>query len=212
MTASARRVLCTIAHGPYRELLEITGPALERYAARHNYELLVVDRRIAPGRPAAWEKIALLHSLVAQPGIVCWIDADACVLDDAPDIEGALTAQRFLHLVEHRIHGHRIPNSGVMVLRGGPRASRFLERVWHHAASRQHPWWVNAAIIRLLGYRLAPQVRPIRLTVSRLGTGLLDRAWNSIPDDPAPVPRIAHFPGWPISQRLDALRRIARGA
>ncbi len=205
MNAAGRRIVCTIAHGPHRELLDVTGPALTRYAERHGYEPMIIDRRIAPARPAPWEKIALLHSLAAEPGVVCWVDADALVLDDAPDIELSLAPARFLHLVEHRIRGARVPNAGVMVMRGGPRAVSFFERVWRARDATHHPWWDNAAIIRLLGYRLAPSVRPARLSQWRPGIGFLDKAWNSIPADASPHPNIVHFPGLPVGERLRAL-------
>jgi len=202
---SSRRVVCTIAHGPHRALLDVTGPALQDYAARYGYDVQIVDRRIAPNRPASWEKIALLHELVQRHDLVFWIDADARVLPNAPDVVDVLAPRRFLHLVEHRVRSQRIPNAGVMVMRGGLRSKKFLERVWNDVNAVHHPWWDNAAIIGLLGYRMVPTVRPARPSAWRLGVGFLDNAWNSIPEAPAPSPFVVHFPGRPLAERLEGL-------
>jgi hypothetical protein len=204
-----QRVICTMAHGPHRELLDVTRPALERYADRHDYDVQIVEGRLAPARPVAWGKVALLHSLVASHRLVFWVDADAIVLDEAPDITDEVDDARFLHLVEHRVDGERRPNTGVMALRGGRLASRFLERVWDQRQFVHHKWWENAAVAHLLGYRVGPSMRPARLSGWRPLVGFLNRSWNSIPDDPAPRPHVAHFPGLPMTERLTALADAA---
>ena len=202
-------VICTMAHGPHRQLLEVTRPALERYGERHGYDVQVVESRLAPARPVSWGKIALLHSLVASYRVVCWVDADALVLDGAPDIRNDLRGPPFLHLVEHRVQGERRPNAGVMVLRGGRLAARFLERVWDQHQFVQHMWWESAAVAHLLGYRVSPTMRPARASAWRPLVGFLDRSWNSIPHDPSPQPHIVHFPGLPLPERRDALAAAA---
>jgi hypothetical protein len=205
----SRKVLCTAAYGRHVELFDVSGPALERYANAHGYELVVLHERLARGRPPAWDKVVLLHALVADSDLVVWIDCDALVLDGAPDIAGALEPDRFLHLVEHRSEHGRIPNTGVVALRGGDRATRFLDRVWAQQRFVHHRWWENAAVNHLLGYRHLRGVRPVVPSRWRGGVGVLDRAWNSIPDDPSPRPHIVHFPGAPIDERLQELQRYA---
>jgi hypothetical protein len=212
VSPAGRRVICTIAHGPHRALFDVTGPPLERYAARHGYELVVMHDRLAPSRPVAWDKVPLLHTLCTDYDLVCWVDADALVVDDAVDIADDFAPNRFMALVEHRIRGERIPNSGVMVFRGGRVAARFLDRVWRQSAFAQHRWWENAAILHLLGYRVTQPIRPARPSVWRLGVGKLDHRWNSIPADPAAEPVIVHFPGVPVEERLHALRRVTSRA
>jgi hypothetical protein len=203
------RVLCTTAVGPHLALFDVTGPALERYAAANGYEFVVLHERLTRGRPAAWDKVVLLRSLVAERELVVWIDADALVLDRAPDIEGALNADRFLHLVEHRTERGRIPNTGVLAFRGGDRSKRFLEQVWAQRRFIDDRWWENAAVNHLLGYRRVGRIRPVVPSRARAEAAFLDRAWNSIPDDPAPHPFIVHFPGVPLDERLSELRRHA---
>jgi hypothetical protein len=203
------KVVCTTAYGRHLELFDVTGPALERYAGRHGYELVVAHERLTRGRPPAWDKIVMLHSLVASHDLVVWIDTDALVFDGAPDIAGALTPNRFLHLVEHRTSRGRVPNTGVLALQGGTRSQRFLEHVWAQRRFVDDRWWENAAVNHVLGYRQLRGVRPIAPSQWRSGVGLLEREWNSIPDDSSARPHVVHFPGIPLDDRLRELRRHA---
>ena len=192
------------------ELFEVTGPALERYANAHGYELVVLHHRLARVRPPAWDKVVLLHSLVSENDLVVWIDCDALVVDNAPDVSAALDPGRFLHLVEHRTDRGRIPNTGVLALQGGERSRQFLDHVWRQRQFVHDRWWENAAVNHLLGYRdVRGGVRPLAPSRWRGRVGFLDRAWNSIPDDPAPRPHVVHFPGVPLDVRLRELRRHA---
>jgi hypothetical protein len=209
MTRARSRAVCTMAHGPHLELLEVTGPALERYARTHGYESVVVRHRLDPTRPASWDKVVMLRELVRRNDVVMWIDADALILDDAPDVEEELSPRRFLHMVEHRVNGARVPNAGVMVLRGGPASARFLDRVWKQRQFIDHEWWENAAILHLLGYRELDGLRPVVPSVWRFGFGALDHAWNSVPADPSPAPHIVHCAGIPFAERMDHLQSYA---
>jgi hypothetical protein len=204
-----RKALCTIAHGPHRELLDLARPTLELYADEHGYDLHVVEHRLAPHRPPSWGKVLLLHQLVQAYDLVLWVDSDALFVDVTRDVADGLRPGRFLHLVAHRFGHERLFNCGVMVLRGGALSRRFLELVWNQHDLVQHEWWENAAVLRVLGYRLERPVRPARLSPWRAGVGRLDRAWNSIPTDPSPAPVIAHFPGMTQSERLEAMRAAA---
>jgi hypothetical protein len=203
------RVICTLAHGPHLELLDVTGPALARYAARHGYEFVALRHRLEPSRPVAWDKVVLLHDLVARYDTVVWVDADAIVLPGAPDIAEAMRPRKFLHLVEHRTQHGRVPNSGVMALRGGRTAARFLRRVWDQPRFVHALWWENAAVMHLLGYREFPKMRPAIPSAWRAGVGFIDRAWNSIPPDCAPHPHIVHFPGVDLDERKRELTLLA---
>ncbi len=149
--ARPRKVVCTIAHGPHRELLEISRPGLEQFAGGNGYELVAIEHRVAPERPASWGKVVLLHQLVQQYDLVLWIDADALFVDPTRDVASEIDPFRFLHLVSHQIGPERIYNCGVMALRGGAVSRRFLERVWNQHDLVYHEWWENAAVLRLLG-------------------------------------------------------------
>ena len=126
-TRHVRKVLCTIAIGRHRELLEITQPSFDRYADRHGYDVVVVDRTLAPTRAPSWSKVPLLHDLVQRYDVALWVDCDATIVDDSVDIADVLEPHAFLNLVEHRLPSGRVPNCGVIALRGGAR-SRTLPR------------------------------------------------------------------------------------
>jgi hypothetical protein len=204
-----RAAVCTMAHGPHVALLDITAPALGRYAERFGYELVELRHRLDPARPASWDKVVLLRALAREFDAILWVDADAIVLDAAPDFTAALRPRRFLHMVEHRLANGRVPNAGVLALRGGPLTVRFLDRVWAQRQFVNDRWWENAAILHLLGYRERDGLRPYVPSPWRLGFGVLDGAWNSIPEAPVPEPFIAHFPGIPLSERIEYLSALA---
>ena len=197
--------VCTAAHAGHLELLDVTAPALARYASRHGYEMVEVRHRLDPSRPASWDKIVLLRELVDRFDAVMWVDADAVVHERAPAIECEMTTRHFLYMVEHHLGIERVPNAGVIALRGGARSAAFLDRVWVQRDLANDPWWDNAAILRVLGYRRVSGMRPVVPTRWRLGFGRLDPAWNSIPAAPVPEPYVVHLPGMPIGERLAQL-------
>lgn len=209
---SLRKIVCTMAFGPHRELLEIARPTLEAYADRNDYELLTAEHRLAPDRPPSWGKVVLLHELVQQYDLVLWIDADALFVDVTRDVADEIRQHRFLHLVEHRIGDERIFNCGVMAFRGGALSRRFLERVWNQRDLVFHEWWENAAVLRLLGYRLQHPIRPARPSAWLAGVGRLGGEWNSIPDCPTPAPVIEHFAAMTQDARRTAMRVAAGSA
>src|SRR5262249_9229398 len=144
-------------------------------------------------------------ALVREYDTVLWVDADAAVLDVAPPIEDALAPKRFMYMVEHQLDNGRVPNAGVMSFRGGRTSRMFLDRVWKSRRFVQHKWWENAAVLHLLGYRDRDGIRPVAPSPWRMGLGVLDTAWNSIPADPSPHPYIVHVPGVPLDERLRVL-------
>jgi hypothetical protein len=135
------------------------------------------------------------------------MDADAVVVDRTLDIACELQPERFLYLVEHHTPEGRMPNSGVMLLRGGSETVDFLDEVHAQEDLIEHRWWENAAICRLLGYRLDPvgPGSPTRLLTQH--TKLISPRWNSIPDAPADRPRIRHYPGYSLKVRYALMAR-----
>ena len=215
-TRQRRKVLCSIGSGAHAELLEITRETFAAYAARHGYEVVLETGRRAPERPPAWDKVLLLRELAEDADTLLWLDADAVVVDTSRDIAAELRPGDLLGLVERRVGRDRLPNTGVMVLRGGPAACELLDLVWAAERLINHPWWENAALLDVLGYRLpgwersGPVGRALKVLHYRAGvnllpcvpvrpsrwrdrTRLLELAWNSTAKVPARHPRIEHF-------------------
>ncbi|MGH9134873.1 MAG: hypothetical protein ACRDZZ_13120 [Ilumatobacteraceae bacterium] len=216
--ADRRRVLCTLATGPHRELLEIARPTLVRYALRHGYDLVArTDTHRLGGRPATWGKVPLARELLDSYDVVVWIDADAVIVDPRSDIVDTLRDRRPMHVVSHQIDGVAVPNSGVFVMNRCAESIRLLERIWHETAYVHHRWWENAALIAVVGGDgdvglTTPRSRRLASRV----LGALDPRWNSIPACPVDDPAIVHLAGMPHDARraamLDLVARSSTGS
>jgi galactosyl transferase GMA12/MNN10 family len=210
------KALCTIASGPFAPLFEIARPGFEGFAARHGWTPVIETRAEARGRPPAWAKILLLADLLERFELVAWLDADALIVDGSQDLASELRRRRDFYLVQHRWHstagqgGAEITaNAGVMMFRSGRWAQRFLAAVWAQEDLIEHRWWENAAIMRLLGYRIDPQpVQPERRTRWLRRVRYLDVAWNVTPLTPCPSPRVCHFAGLPLEQRAAGMAEL----
>ena len=204
-----RKVLCSIGAGPHQALLALTRATFEAYAQRHGYDLVLHTRALDQDRPAAWSKIRLLRQLLSRYDLLLWVDADAVIVDHEHDIAERLEQDKFFYLVEHQYTGQQLPNTGVLMVRACDQADALLSRVWKSTDLIYHHWWENAAVMRVLGYEptLSRLRRPTRLPD---GVKLLDRAWNSIPEDPSLEPKIKHYPGRPVAERLRRMQDDVR--
>ena len=204
------KALCTIATGPFAPLLDLSLPGFETYASRHGWELVVSDDDgLARGRPPPWAKVTLLADLLRRFDLVAWLDADTLIVDGSRDLASELRFRRDLYLVEHRHEatGEVTANTGVLMLRAGRWANRFLTAVWEQEDLAEHRWWENGAVMRLLGYRIDPQPAGRERRTSWLRrVRFLDLAWNSIPHwQASPAPMIVHFAGLPLDERERAM-------
>lgn len=199
--ATPRKALVSIGSGAQRKLLALSRRTFEPYAERHGYELVMRTDPIDATRPPAWSKIRLLRELAIDYDVLVWLDCDLMIVDSRADIAAELGDDHLLCLVEHDFGNHAMPNSGVMVLRGGDRAAAFLDDVWALEQYTDHLWWENAAICHLLGYDLDPP-RPVRQTSLLRATKLLSPRWNAIRDAPVRRARIRHYPGYSVKTRM----------
>ena len=200
MPEPGSRVLCSLAVGPQERLLSLAQGSFRRYAERHGYELDLRRELLTEERPPPWSKVLLLRELLRTHELVLWIDADAVVVDGSRDIADDLRRRDFMGLVEHSYGDVAMPNTGVVLLRHGEMADRFLQAVWDQTDLVDHMWWENAAVMRLLGYDLDPPRRSGE-SEFRDATTFLPKAWNSIRLDKAPQARIRHYPGYSLKTR-----------
>ena len=213
------KALCSIGAGPHEALLEISRPTFAAYAERHGYEL-ITSTESDPRRPPAWSKVPMIRETLDAHDLVLWIDADAVILDGGEDIADELAHDRFLGLVAHG--EQQVPNTGVTVWRAGEQARDFLDRTWSATRYVHHPWWENAAMLDVLGYRLPSSLErgPRRLLRRRFGlarpssfhagTQFLSLEWNSVYLDRADHPRIFHCVGVPVEDRARDMRTALR--
>ena len=201
------KVIVSLGTGPQSRLLRLASRSFRRYAARHGYQLELHTEAVDPTRPAPWSKVVLLRRLAETHELLLWLDADLVVVDGSVDIAGELEEGRFLYLAEHATKEGRMPNSGVMLLRGGDETIAFLEEVYAQDDLIDHRWWENAAICRLLGYRLDPVELAAPTPLLSEHTKLISSRWNSIRDAPAPHPYIRHYPGYSLKVRAALMAR-----
>jgi galactosyl transferase GMA12/MNN10 family len=208
------KVIASLGCGSQSLLLRLAARSFRPYAARHGYALELRTESLDSERPAPWSKIVLLRALAERYELLVWLDADLVIVDRSLDIASELEAGRFLYLVEHATKEGRMPNSGVMMLRGGAQTVEFLDEVYAQKDLIDHRWWENAAICRLLGYELDPVGPGAPTALLSEHTKLLSPRWNSIPDAPAQDPRIRHYPGYSLKARAALMARdlVLRGS
>jgi hypothetical protein len=206
------KILATMGIGRHEEMLAVTLPSFERYAAVHGYEIRVPKVDPAPQRShKQWAKVAFINELLPTCEFLFWVDADAAIVDFSVDISEELPRRQFLGVVEHSYDGQRIPNTGVMAVRSGRYASRFFHEMWGHTQYLETRWHDNAAALEMLGYEFDPDAnpmycRPARSTPWLRRTHFLGNEWNSLPQDAAPTPRIIHVTGaYPFDERVKRL-------
>jgi hypothetical protein len=215
LTPPPRKALCSVGLGRYEELLRLSGPTFENFAAQHSYDLILRFAASAGARPAAWAKVGLIQQLLDQYDIVVWVDADTIIMNSDTDIAAEMAAGDWMWLCRHRTPEGLVPNTGVWMFRAGPEAKSFLAKLDAHPGFDHHRWWENAAVIDLLGYAFDP-VRLADQGAAISGVSYLSNSWNSIVADPAREPRIKHFAGLPFDVRvksmLEALANLPAGA
>ncbi len=201
-----RKAICSLGAGPHAELLDVSAETFRLYADRHGYDVVLHHDLLAPDRPASWSKVLAILDAFGRYDVVFWIDADAAIVDASRDVADELTGRSIVGLVAHEYDGQQIPNCGVMVVRRSRRSRRLLEEMWEQTDLLEHKWWENAALLRLLGYELEPAVRLVAPSRISRRVQFIDPGWNSVLVDPAPHPRINHYPGRSQEYRLQHLR------
>jgi galactosyl transferase GMA12/MNN10 family len=208
-----RKILATMGLGRHRELLAVTQPSFEAYAALHGYELRIPESDPAPERGhKQWSKVAFINELLPSCDLLFWIDCDAAIVDPSVDIATELRRLKFFGIVEHHYDGQLVPNTGVMVVRSGRRARRFFHDMWGHTEFLETRWHDNAAVLKMFGYSFDPEATPMYCrpgdsTLWLRQTRFLGNEWNSVPQDMASAPRILHVTGaFSFDERLERLR------
>jgi hypothetical protein len=204
-----RRVICCGGTGLYATMMEVTAATLIPYAYRHRWDLVFTREELAAPRPSPWNKVVLVQRLLKEYPVVCWIDADAIVVDGSEDIGAELDDDHDLYIVAHRDGDPpaEVINSGVFVFRDTEWSRRFLAAVWAQDDLVDHVWWENAAIMRLLGWDLdADPPASTGDTEWSARVKRLDPAWNSVPIfGRAQRPKISHNAGLPAPHRRPAM-------
>lgn len=201
------KAIATFGTGYHQQLLEVSLPAMRRFAERHGYEVFVGDPLVDGTRPVSWYKIPMLLDLLLRYDEVLWLDADVVIVDGTADFD--IPADCLQAMVFHHTPDGEVPNCGVWLMRKG--IEPMLKEAWKQTDLIWAAWWEQSAILRLMGY--AESARPCKLeqpTEWYRKTYRLGNEWNSHPWDEHPQPKIRHATMY--KDRLETMRQWAREA
>ena len=187
--------IVTLALGQHATYVPLIEPSLRAYGRRFNYDVIVHTDSADESRPPAWSKVKILLDALATHNEVIWIDSDALLVDLTRDLRKDISRKTDFAWTLHHFDGEDQPNSGVLFVRNTSRAIALLTAAYDQEDLIEHPWWEQAAFIRLLGYSSSivdeGQTRePMDVNVQHL-----DPSWNSIRQHRGSPVRVRHFAG-----------------
>jgi len=192
-----KRVIATASIGHHEELSSLAQSNLEKYAELHGYDISNCRNTLDSTRPPAWSKVLLILELMKSYEEIFWIDADAIILNDTVDISSIVEEDSDLGWVYHEYENQSSPNSGVMFIRVNTATRRLFELANEQRDLDHHPWWEQAALMRLMG--LESNIWPIGGMSSTESVSITEQKlpieWNSIRQNATQQPRIRHFAG-----------------
>ncbi len=125
------------------------------------------------------------------------MDADTFIIDDSKDISRFIPRKSEIGWTYHTYSGQSHPNTGVMFLRKSRNLLEILKSAYEQVDLLDHPWWDQAALMRVLG--IESTLHPVGAFGAKNKLSLketkLANDWNSIYLDSSVRPRIRHFAG-----------------
>jgi len=187
-----------------------TVPLMAAYAKRHGHDIRTLLLE-GGDRPPSWNKLPALHAALGTYDVVCWLDVDVVIAWPGADIIAELQPGTCQAVVEHLTECGRVPNCGVWVVTQDMIPT--LERAWMEGTDCvQHPWWEQAAIMRLMGYVVEPGPHGKLDSPTRLydETTFLGPEWNHHPGDmnKPDKPHLVHVTQY--DDRLSLIEKLAK--
>lgn len=218
--------IITFYDEPFRKFGDLAWMAIQEYAALHSIDPIRFQEH-STSRPPSWEKIPCIQKAFDLGyEFVFWVDADAMIMKDAPDIRGELgtdandSAEKDFFLVRHAVQGGLSPNMGVLVIRNSARSRQVLSDIWNMAEFINHRWWEQAAFISHFDLidDLPKSERLLFEPLNQNASGAnqacirwIDARWNCIPhlshekNNASQPPIIMHYAGRRWFQRLEGM-------
>ncbi len=187
--------IVTFAYGQHAAYLPLIEPILREYGRRFGYDVVAHTELADDVRPPAWSKVKFLLDALVTHREVIWIDSDAILLDLSRDLRKDVKRATEFAWTVHHYDNADYPNSGVLFLRSTPDTVALLNAVYAQEDLIEHPWWENAALIRLLGYSAEIVDEGRTQTPMNVAVQHLDASWNSIRQDRGTPMRVRHFAG-----------------
>jgi hypothetical protein len=214
--------MATYYDAPFRVIGEIGAKTMQAYAARHGYDARIVTAPLTD-RPAPWNKIPVIQQLFKEGyAHVCWIDADAVIVDQAADIRRHMQDGKDMHLVRVRHMEGEIPSTGVFLIRNSAWSRALLAALWNMRQYTHHPLWENMAFCDYMGLAhllsardsegVPDSVRAKRPDPARMAhVAWLPTEWNWVwlGTGAQRPPIIRHYPAMPLYARRYCMARDA---
>jgi hypothetical protein len=204
-------VICSLAFGDHKKLLNIMKPTVEFYAKKHDFDIVFITHRLVDERPVAWDKVVLIRNLLDHYSLVIWVDADTLIVNPNQNIKNDLDYSYDMHLCTHKGIEPCNPNTGVWVVRSTTRSIKILNEIWNQIEHIPYHPWEQGALHTLLGYTHNSDIYtgPTEYT-DNIKT--LDIKYNSLVSwdgvlGAAKDPVIVHYCGIPIEERIAGLRK-----
>lgn len=204
-----RKALVTGANEAFREVIEVTEPAMIRYAKTHGYEFYRIDED-TEGRVASWMKVPALRRLIRHYDAILWVDADvvirrfdADIMDDMPKWAKIGVA------IQDTLEGE-IPNDGVLVLKSAKVIREFLKDWWNNEAHKRSKWNCNANFQHLIGYSINPPVKCERHTKYSRYAAYLPGEWNMLASQSTNGAFVHIADGKSAGKKADIARKLAK--
>lgn len=164
-------ILTLVIGADYRRGLEKALASKRAYAERHGYTYIELgeewwdrDRPIAWSKVPAWIHYSELTDSSAWDYI--WIsDADVYITNMDLCLEDHVvpllpTGKSLLLTYDACAH----INTGNMLCRPGAWLADFWRRVWGQTDCLHHPWWENAAVVKILGEARLEDMAQVEIT------------------------------------------------
>jgi hypothetical protein len=192
-----KRVIASVCIGEHITLQEMAISRLNLYAKIHGYDVSICKDSLDLNRPPAWSKLLHIRNLMHVYDEIFWIDADALILDLSRDIKEVVERETDLAWVYHEYDNQRHPNSGVMYMKTNSKTQNLIVTAIEQRDLDLHPWWDQAALMRVLGkdsvvWPIGPGLLVNHLEIHEQA---LPVTWNSIRLNAVENPRIRHFAG-----------------
>lgn len=216
-TSAPRKAVLTVVGGAAHErMAAVTLPTFEAYGRRHGYDVIVADP--VDGITAPWSKVTRMREALQTHDLVLWVDVDAALSGDAPDVAGYLAHSHTFQALALLTGGeHALLATGVWLMCRRPLAAEFLrDMLSYDQTDARDGLHEAAAIWELLGWTDFEQGCPAAdgRAVYALGTLLLDGRWNArgftvdatpVGDPAAPArPFAYHATGFWLKEQPDA--------
>ena len=189
-----------------KELSDISYDSYVDYCLKNHIELERHQIKETE-RPPSWYKIQfILSEFDNGHDWVMWVDADTLLVNKNFDINQLIDDSHEI-IISRDIN---TLNCGVMLWKNTTTTREILKAIWDSVEFLNHPWWENAAFIKLYDenfldmQQLVKVVPQNQLNAYNYGLYGVVHEEGQLNDDSF----ILHFPGLPYTTRLTEIQKL----